>query len=371
LRIGVNLSFLGCQYSGIASYSKNLLGSMAAAGHELVVYSSSSQFDNFPRLTRHATPDQLRIENGGLRSLQRFLWMQTVLPKLLSDDGAELFISPTVEGILKPRVPQIVVVHDLLPLFYREECPRQYYYYKYVLPTVLKNAALAISVSEYTRQDLLKVYSLNPARVAVAPSGFKDMRALPKSSDDDLPRSPYFLFVGTFSPRKNVVTVIRAFAEISNQVAEKLVIVAYPDQWQGPIQELARSLSLTHRIHFLSAVSDSTLAHLYRNATALILLSEYEGFGMPPIEAMALGTPAIVSDSTSLSEVVGDAAIKVGCKDIAAASSAMYLLSTDPACRRKFSEAGSRHASRYTLEAAGHHLLECLEHLCPINVSAV
>ena len=161
---------------------------------------------------------------------------------------------------------------------------------------------------------------------------------------------PYFLFVGTFSPRKNLKAALAAFATISPFIPECFVIVAYPDRWADDIRELSVRLSVAGRITYRSGLTTEQLIGLYRHATALVLLSEYEGFGLPPLEAMAIGTPSIVSDSTSLGEIVGDAALKVGCTDLHAIASAMKTMSTTPDVRCEFRERGHRQAAKYNRE---------------------
>jgi len=126
------------------------------------------------------------------------------------------------------------------------------------------------------------------------------------------------------------------------------VIVACPDRWLSEYRELLESLGISDRIIHLSGLSDVEMSYVYRHATALFLLSEYEGFGFPPLEAMLAGTPAVVSDSTSLGEIVGDAALRIKAHDIDGAAEAMRSLSTNAQLRQQFQKAGKAKASTYT-----------------------
>ena len=139
----------------------------------------------------------------------------------------------------------------------------------------------------------------------------------------DFRSEPYFLFVGTFSPRKNLETLIRALAKARDHVRESLLIVAYPDKWSTGNLRLAEELGLGNRIVHMCGLTNQEMSFVYGHATALFLLSEYEGFGFPALEAMLAGTPAVVSDSTALAEVVGDAALKINAHDVDAAAKAM------------------------------------------------
>lgn len=350
MRLAVNAIFVGDKYDGITAFADALIENLSCAGHELIVYSSAQRYSQLPGISLRETPKTLRAERGPVANLKRFLWIQASLPGIIKRDRVELILSPNIDGFLRPPIPQMVTVHDLIPLFYRNENPRQYHYYKLVLPRILARADCVLVDSEHTRQDVAKVYRIRPERVVVACHGlpphlFEDRPGTPPIG---LQPGPFFLFVGRFCPRKNLETVIRALASISDQVAEQLVIVAYPDPWMESILRLAGELQVSDRLVLCRGLTDAELAFLYRNATALILLSEYEGLGLPPLEAMAVGTPAIVSNSTSLAEVTGDAAIQVPCRDVAAAAKALKEMSTNPNHRRARAEAGKLHARKYT-----------------------
>lgn len=350
MRIGVNASFMVARYSGIATFTETLVECLRG-DHAVVVYSADPRFDDLQGVVVRRSPASLQIGSGGASSLKRLLWMQTTLSKWLVADDVDLFFSPSVEALLRPPVPQTIVVHDLLPLFYREENPRQYYYYKYILPMVLRASECVISVSEHTRQDLIRLYGVNPERVVVSAAGLREESGEEAEAVREAEKTPYFLFVGTYSPRKNLDTVLRAFAEVAESVPERLIVVAYPDRWESSIRQLALNLNVETRVTFRFAVPNGTLAALYRNATALLLLSEYEGFGLPPIEAMAVGTPAVVSDSTSLAEVTGSGAIQVRCRDVKGVAQAMRDLSANQNYRRSIGEAGKRVAAKYSRHA--------------------
>ncbi len=279
----------------------------------------------------------------------RLLWSNAVLPHRLRQDRADLIISPNVEGLFWCPIPQIIVVHDLIPLFYPQEAPRLHIYYKSALPRLLRRASAIIAVSEYTRSDLVREFGLEPETVAVAYNGLRP--DLIDSTGDRRPEGlrveRYFLFVGTFAPRKNLHTVIQALARTRYQIPEALVVVAYLDQWKPSILQLIKEYELSDRISILGGLGDGEMNYLYRHATALFLLSEYEGFGYPPLEAMLTGTPAVVSDSTSLKEIAGDAALTVNAHDVEAAAAAMIRLSQDEEYRCKLQHAGIERARKF------------------------
>jgi glycosyltransferase involved in cell wall biosynthesis len=362
MRIAVNATFVSERHNGTTTFVDGMLQSLGSMGHEVIVYSSSERYRDFNGIELKKTPRSIRADGSGTAAVKRFAWMQSELPRQLKRDSVDLFLAPTVEGLLRCPVPQVLTVHDLIPLFYREECPRLYHYYKWVLPRMLRNAQRTLAVSEHTRRDVIEQYALDPARVTVVYNGLREELFDPQfgNKPEGFDLSAYFLFVGNFSPRKNLETVIRAFARIHSDVPEKLVVVAYPDRWQASILRQASELGISHKMVFYSGLADPELAYLYRKATAVVLLSEYEGFGYPPLEAMASGTPAVVSDATSLSEVVGDAGITSLHWDVDAAATAMQRLSQDNGYREALQRRGRSRASQFTWANTTRQILNAL-----------
>ncbi|MGC2110059.1 MAG: glycosyltransferase family 1 protein [Candidatus Korobacteraceae bacterium] len=363
MRIGINATFACERHNGITTFVDGVLRCLHALHHEAYVYSSSDRYAGLEGVTLRRTPASL-ADGKPSAATRRFAWMQTILPGKLRRDHVDLFLAPSVEALLRSPVPQIVTVHDLIPLFYPSECPRQRHYYKRVLPHILRNSLRVLVVSQHTRQDVIEQYGLAPDQVSVVYNSLREELFNPGLGTAPPPGfglSRYFLFVGTFAPRKNLETVIRAFARVHPHLPEKLVVVAYPDRWQESSQQLARELGVLDKMVFYSGLKDSELTYLYRHATALVLLSEYEGFGFPPLEAMATGTPAIVSDSTSLAELAGDGGVTVGSADVVAAGAAMQKLSADSQYRRLFGRRGELKARQFTWTNASQQLSRTLQ----------
>jgi glycosyltransferase involved in cell wall biosynthesis len=361
VRIAINAALLGNRHTGVGKHVVGLIQSLTCQGHEVVVYGSSPFIPRGAGVTQEETPQWIAFDAGRFAGWLRMLWNVFVLPIRIKGSNIDVIVSQNAEGALWGSVPQVMVVHDLIPLFYPEEAPRLGSYYRRFLPLVLKHSAAVVTVSQHTRRDLLLHYKLDRASVHVAYNGLAEG---PANSDVEatasLPTGPYFLFVGTFSPRKNLQTVIRAFAKVQDRVRESLLIVAYPDKWASACFGLADELGVRNRIIHRHGLTVGEMSRAYAGATALYLLSEYEGFGFPPLEAMVAGTPAVVSDSTALAEVVGDAAIKIGAHDIVAASETMMRLSADSAYGEKFSQLGMQRATSFTWSSAGSTIGEIL-----------
>ncbi len=203
-----------------------------------------------------------------------------------------------------------MTIHDLSFYRYPEDF-RKIDLFKLINGTnySIKKATRIIAVSQATKNDILKIYHLPQEKVAVIYNGFekpklkwgKTLRKVPKN---------YFLYVGTLQPRKNIITLIRAFYEIQKKYDDFELIIAGKKGWmyESLFQEVL-NLGLSRKVFFTDYVTDKQLIFLYRHAYAFIMPSLYEGFGIPILEAMSYGCPVISSYTSSLPEVGGDACL--------------------------------------------------------------
>src|SRR5271165_1411700 len=162
MRIAVNATAVGDRYNGIATTADNLIESLRMMNHEVFVYSAAKRYADHPGIVFRETPASLGFGGGSMANIKRFGWLQTVFPSWIKADGVQLLITPSIEGLLRPKVPQVVTVHDLIPLRYREENPRLYYQYRYILPRVLASTELVLADSEFTRQDITNTFDVSP-----------------------------------------------------------------------------------------------------------------------------------------------------------------------------------------------------------------
>jgi glycosyltransferase involved in cell wall biosynthesis len=352
MRIAFNGALLGQKHFGIVSFGKMMIAGLAEnPDHQLDVYSSI----DFPHVngnvTLHRTPSLMTAEHGTLGNILRLAWLQFGLAQSVQRHGCDVFVSPSFDAMFSTRIPQVITIHDVTPLLFPEETPHWTLFFKHALPRLIAASTRILADSEHTKVDIMKHYRVDEAKVMVAYPGVDPTFYQSENGRKGSQPSKYFLFVGTFAPRKNLETVVRAFANIASRVEEDLVVVAYwhPENG-GRLKSLAEELGVLQRIRFVSGLSTDDLAALYRHATAAVLLSEYEGFGYPAAEAMASGTPVVVSDSTSLAEIAGDAALKVPCGDVADAADAMLSIALDENLQRTLSAAGHERAALYTCE---------------------
>jgi glycosyltransferase involved in cell wall biosynthesis len=164
-------------------------------------------------------------------------------------------------------------------------------------------------------------------------------------------RKPYVLYVGSLTERKNLVRLLRAFAKIHHRCPEYLLVLAGPRSWkQSPIESTVKELNLWEHVQLTGPVTDHELPALYNGASLFAFPSLYEGFGLPVLEAMACGAPVVTSNTSSLPEVAGDAAILVDPLNVEQIAEAMWLVLSQPALAAALREKGLARAAQFTWE---------------------
>lgn len=338
MRIAFNASIVDHVLSGLGVYTVNLLREIARIHDDLVVYTSCPEVCGVNPVGLRQISSRVQPSHGRRGHLQRLAWIQALLPFRLLADRASLLLSPVPEGMLLPSVPQVMVIHDLIPLRFRDSFPRHYHYFRYVLPAVIKQARAIIADSANTKQDLQEFYGVESTRIHIVPAGYdrshyrRGIESAPVKRRCDLER--YLLYVGNLLPHKNLRRLLRAFALIVTRVPHTLVIAGQKDPRYLPTLEAeVKALRLERRVAFLDYVATTELPALYTGAEATIFPSLYEGFGLPILEAMACGTPVIASHAGSLPEVTGDAAILIDPYNIKEMARAIEAVLSDPGMR--------------------------------------
>lgn len=221
-----------------------------------------------------------------------------------------------------------------------------------------RTAAVVVTISEYSRQDIVETYGVDPHRVLVVPGAVGDPLRVSAEAAAEVRHwrtrvgitNTYLLYLGNLHPRKNVARAIRAFADADLGDAQLVIAGA---RWWGADEEAAlRSLS-TGRVVLTGRVSDVQREVLLAEATALVYPSLFEGFGLPPLEAMRRGVPVVASNATAVPETVGDAALLVDPLDCASMTSAIQTAFHDAAVRERLIAAGHRRAAEFTVVRAG------------------
>ena len=276
--------------------------------------------------------------------------------------GGAVFYSPTHHGVVRGGLTQIITVHDLFARLFPHNYRQQYYYFRWFLPRVLAHTSRVIVDAASTADDLRRFYPTAPPAVVVHAAIRSDLSATIPKEIPSLSGERFFLFIGPSYWYKNGVRLLDAFAAFRQGHAGKLVFVGGRDAYVG---ELRRHIEV-HQAHliddivFFDYVDVSELAWLYRNATALMLTTLYEGFGLPALEAMACACPVVASSVGSLPEVCGEAARYVDPEDTGQITLAMREMSTDRVARQRLISSGSENLRRFDWEVSARKVYETI-----------
>ena len=350
--IGINASIIGESPTGLGLYAINLIRSLDAIRDDLRVYTSCP--DAFGGVRAHVLPaSSLARPERGLRGhFSRLIWVQTALRVRARSARMSALLNTVPEAILGSRVPQITVVHDLLPLFFPAEYPRQQYYFRSLVPRVLKSSRIIVADSSSTRRDIIQSYGIAPEKVRVIYPGYDPgtyaVNGTPHSASSC--GDGYILYVGNLLPHKNLLNLLDALAILRRRRRGIRLIIRGEGQptYARAVHERVETLGLGDVVSFQGYAGRQALRDLYAHAACLVLPSLKEGFGLPVLEAMACGTPVITSSSSSLPEVGGDAAMRVDPYDTIDLSDAMYRMLTDADLRDELRERGLKWVSGFS-----------------------
>jgi glycosyltransferase involved in cell wall biosynthesis len=259
------------------------------------------------------------------------------------------------------RTASVFTLYDLTYLLTDTHSSLNRLFLTLMVPHFLRAAGGVITISESGRRDLLRHYAVDPAKVRVIYGGVSSQfRPAPPDACTELRArcglpGRFMLTVGTIEPRKNLCRLLEAYRALSDRGLEVGLVIAGRRGWRSEeFFATLNRLGLEQRVVLLHGVPDADLPVLYSAAALFVFPSLYEGFGLPPLEAMACGTPVVTSNSSSIPEVVGEAGITVDPLDTGALASAIEGLLANPDLGRQLSGAGTARAARFTWQAAAH-----------------
>jgi alpha-1,3-rhamnosyl/mannosyltransferase len=278
--------------------------------------------------------------------------------------GIDAVLGTTFVPWRLPGARSIPVIYDL-SYIHAADTGRvgQMLFLRASMRSVVKRASAVVTISEAVKSEIVAHYGVSERDVFVAYPGIAAQPSVVAPVDLDLP-SEYLLFVGTIEPRKNLALLLGTIASLrSDGVAVPPLVVAGGRGWRSSRDEtlLARS-ERDHGTRVLGYVARSALPSLYRGASMLVFPSLYEGFGLPPLEAMFYGCPVVASNHPVIAEVVGDAGMLVSPEDRSALGQAIVQILTDRNRRANFIERGYRRAAFFTWERCGETLMAAVEH---------
>ncbi len=363
MRIGIDARLAATPRTGIGSYTESLLAAFGRLGgfDEFVLFSD----EPLPAL-----PDR-RFRNMVLRVKQRQFWTFGALPgacrraKLDLFHGTANFELPVFAGC-----PFVVTVHDLIPLRFPRAVSRRFrLLFRVLIGRALRAARLVMTDAEYTRREILEYFPVAPHKVVTVP-----LAAGPAFTPDPDPGERrrvcarhgldgrYLLFVSVFEPRKNIPLLVDAFEIFRHRYPHgapfQLALVGGAG-WRGAeIAETVRRRGLDPAVRLLGYVPEEDLPWLYRGAEIAVIPSQYEGFGLSALEAMACGTPVLAADASSLPEVVGDAGELFTPGDPAQLARRIAEITAAPERRAAMREQGLARAAGFSWDQTARRVLD-------------
>lgn len=367
MRIGINATSTQDNPTGIHVYAAQVVKEMLKqSDNDLLVYTASTALKKAHGRSVKLVSSIVSPERGAKGLICRLAWCQTFLPAHLMADGIRTLYSTTEEGILCGQFQQVLTVYDILPLIYPEMYPVQKYSFRCLLPHMLRMSKAVICISENTKRDVITQYGMKDDRIFVAHCGVDHLTFRPLNTA--LAREKYgldkfILYVGDMKPHKNLARALEAFSRLRLPEHKFVIVGKKFRKFYPQLEKKVRELHLRGKVLFTDYVPIEDLPYLYSAADVFVFPSLYEGFGMPPLEAMACGCPVVASRVASIPEVCGDAAYYVAPLNVESIAEGIYKVVTDSKLRKHLVAKGLERAKLYSWSRTASKVLQVLDEI--------
>ena len=371
MKVGLSTSVIQRGQSGVAQYVFALVAALlrhpARTDLTLFVLEDDVPLFNFARENARIVPVSERVRSP----VKDILWHHTLLPLLARDRRLDVLHVPSYRRMLWPRPCALVTtIHDLAPFHVAGKYDwKRMFYGRIVARSLAHRQDKIIAVSQNTGTDILGCFRVPAEKISMIHNGLDHTRFSPDATEAakqfvtqrfDLPE-PFFLYLARLEhPGKNHVRLIEAFNRFKAETRSEWQLVFGGSDWHGAqtIHAAIGQSPFRSDIRRLGFVEHDALPMLYRAATVFVYPSLFEGFGFPPLEAMACGTPVLCSTRGALGEVVSNAAATVNPEDVTALTTQLAALACDPALRAKLRAAGLARARRFDWQRTASKTLE-------------
>jgi glycosyltransferase involved in cell wall biosynthesis len=364
LLIGISARAMSHPHGGVKEY-------VTAITRELVGIGSRHRFSIYYADQRLCGTNPEAVETY-LAAPHKLAWDHWVLPRRLEHERPDVVWFPQNVSSLGLSLPTVVSVMDMI-YFAPPGCTEREYavldtlYMRTFIPRSLRRARRIMTISDWTAHDIVQILGIPRDKMQTIHLAANTEFRPASSAEREAVRSkfglvqPYFFNAGVLSYRKNLRVLLEAFGRIKNDVAHDLVLTGGPGFLEVPLDDIIATYGIGDRVRRLGKVSQTDLIRLYSAADAFVFPSRYEGFGIPPLEAFACGCPVISSNATSLSEVVGDAALTFDPMDVDTLAQHLRAVAGDAALRAGLVRAGFERVKGFSYTRAAKELLSLLE----------
>jgi glycosyltransferase involved in cell wall biosynthesis len=366
MKIAIDVRSAAGERAGKGWYTFNLVQKL------LELEQKSGSKNEYLLYTKAGIPGLHDFPNARLKMISgRGVFWHMKVARDVQNEGCDLFFGPSsyiTPSFIKAPTRVVFSVHDLVAfLFPGNHNKKATIIERLFLKRALKRADQVFTVSEHTKKDLLNLFDYEENKIMVLPcAAASDFKPLPPedlqefAQKEKIPKK-FFLAVGTILPRKNYLRLLRAFAKVAAMDSQlHLIIIGGPGWKYKEVRDEVRRLYLQKKVHFLGYVSGKSLVRFYNLALALVFPSLYEGFGIPPLEAMQCGCPVIASNISSIPEVVGEAALMVDPENAQDIGGAMIKILKDSALQQSLKTKGQEQAQKFSWKRGAEKLQKLL-----------
>jgi glycosyltransferase involved in cell wall biosynthesis len=359
-RIGVDARPLCHPGTGIYRYTLEILKRVCGYGGEWFLYSPQA-YDR-SALLRPNIHHRIAGVPSWLRASQS---AQVFFPIWVKRDQLSVFWGPRhqLPLFLPPGIRGVVTIHDLVWKKYGETMrfPGKQID-GYLMPKAMRRADIIVAVSDFTRHELHRYFPEITTPVKVVPGASHLKRKMGRSAPDGDGNEPYFLFVGTMEPRKNLPVLLSAYKEYAQLCTAPVHLKIVGGRGWGGVDanELVRQLALEAYVTVVGKVTEQELCRLYSQAYALVMPSLYEGFGLPVVESLSMGIPVITSRDSAMSEVAGSAGLYIEPESIQDVAGALLKMTNDQALYAKLRQRTCEEAGRYDWDRSAREMADIL-----------
>lgn len=374
MKIGIDTLFLiPGKHGGTETYLRNLLLNLAKIDkeNEYILFTNKENSGNFG--IKQDNFSEVLCNFSARYKPIRVFYEQMILPIMARRYQIDVLHFPAYVSlaISSFRLKSIVTIHDIMFHYYPENYPKgQLLYFKHLIPASAKRGKMIIAVSNNTKKDIIKILEIPENKVTVTYEA-PDERFNNNLSDTEKDRvkkiynlpDRFILSVASFNPHKNIDGLIRSFSLIKKNYDSlcQLVLVGMKSSYYSKIISVIEKLKLDKDVLFIGHVSDKDLPYLYSLANIYVFPSFFEGFGLPPLEAMACGCPVVASNVTSIPEVVGEAGILIDPHNIEKMAEAIYKVLINDNFRRDLIRKGFERAKQFSWEKTAKETLKVYE----------
>lgn len=356
-RIGINLSIIGSKQNSFSYYARNIVPRLTEANDvdEFVIFGGrtlewgNSEVKKLSYLT--GAGEGLKAQVG------RFIWQNWGMKINERSLKLDTWYSPTHHGKIGAGIDQVITVHDLIPLRFPNQNPLQTQYFRNVLPKVLKASRAVITVSQATKRDLVNFYNINVEKIKVVHLGHTvNIKEVTSKGVKN-----FILVPGAGYPHKNAVSVIKAFAALENDIKNEFrLVITGAGKMQELLSTTAAECGVIDRCDIYGFLSSEEMEAVWEKTALLLYASLWEGFGIPPLEAMSRGIPCIVSNIASLPEVCGEAVVYVDPYKLNEITEAMAIIIRKPTMIEQLINIGYQRVKIFNWDQAAEGVYNCI-----------